>query len=202
MVKREQIVWPHPSLSQLFRWSQYSQKNRDLSGALVAAKKERSASESEAGQRKNGQLEGTAEVRLLSSSRVAASPLTEPCSSNWTNILYILPYNESTVEEDAGRWLVEQTLLCWSDCHATRRRDRPFLTPRGEAQFLGRYKLLRYSKESQHVDGSNNLHYNPIISLNNNISIDLKPEMAPTEDYWSAPQPNLPLNPCRCTAAA
>ncbi|CAG10863.1 unnamed protein product [Tetraodon nigroviridis] len=57
---------------------------------------------------------------------------------------------------------------------------------RGEVQFLGRYKLLRYSKERQHVDGLNNIHYNPVISLTplyKNISVDLKPELAPIEDY-------------------
>ena len=56
----------------------------------------------------------------------------------------------------------------------------------GEVQFLGRYKLLRYSKERQHMDGLNNLHYKPIISLSRlykNISVDLKPELAPIKGY-------------------
>ncbi|KAM4738859.1 beta-1,4-galactosyltransferase 6 isoform 2-T2 [Anableps anableps] len=57
---------------------------------------------------------------------------------------------------------------------------------RGEVQFLGRYKLLRYSKERQHLDGLNNLHYQPTISLSSlykNISVDLYPELAPIRDY-------------------
>uniref|UniRef100_A0A668SAY3 Beta-1,4-galactosyltransferase n=1 Tax=Oreochromis aureus TaxID=47969 RepID=A0A668SAY3_OREAU len=57
---------------------------------------------------------------------------------------------------------------------------------RGEVQFLGRYKLLRYSKERQHLDGLNNLHYSPHISLSSlykNISVDLYPELAPITEY-------------------
>lgn len=53
-----------------------------------------------------------------------------------------------------------------------------------------RYKLLRYSKERQHLDGLNNLHYSPQISLSNlykNITVDLSPELAPIADYWTAP---------------
>lgn len=57
---------------------------------------------------------------------------------------------------------------------------------RGEVQFLGRYKLLRYSKERQHLDGLNNLRYSPHISLSSlykNITVDLYPELAPITDY-------------------
>uniref|UniRef100_A0A8C7WWG6 Beta-1,4-galactosyltransferase 6 n=1 Tax=Oryzias sinensis TaxID=183150 RepID=A0A8C7WWG6_9TELE len=57
---------------------------------------------------------------------------------------------------------------------------------RGEVQFLGRYKLLRYSRERQQLDGLNNLHYSPhtsISSLYTNISVDLHPELAPIQDY-------------------
>nr|XP_019936126.1 PREDICTED: beta-1,4-galactosyltransferase 6-like [Paralichthys olivaceus] len=57
---------------------------------------------------------------------------------------------------------------------------------RGEVQFLGRYKLLRYSKERQHLDGLNNLHYSPHISLSSlykNITVDLNPELVPITDY-------------------
>uniref|UniRef100_A0A3B4F8G8 Beta-1,4-galactosyltransferase n=1 Tax=Pundamilia nyererei TaxID=303518 RepID=A0A3B4F8G8_9CICH len=57
---------------------------------------------------------------------------------------------------------------------------------RGEVQFLGRYKLLRYSKERQHLDGLNNLRYSPHISLSSlykNISVDLYPELAPITEY-------------------
>ncbi|XP_038399532.1 beta-1,4-galactosyltransferase 6 isoform X4 [Canis lupus familiaris] len=57
---------------------------------------------------------------------------------------------------------------------------------RGEVQFLGRYKLLRYSKERQYIDGLNNLIYTPKIlvdRLYTNISVNLMPELAPIEDY-------------------
>eukprot|EP00063_Salmo_salar_P003899 XP_013978734.1 PREDICTED: beta-1,4-galactosyltransferase 6-like isoform X1 [Salmo salar] len=57
---------------------------------------------------------------------------------------------------------------------------------RGEVQFLGRYKLLRYSKERQHLDGLNNLNYTPEISLSSlykNITVDLHPDLAPITDY-------------------
>ncbi|XP_028659459.1 beta-1,4-galactosyltransferase 6 [Erpetoichthys calabaricus] len=57
---------------------------------------------------------------------------------------------------------------------------------RGEVQFLGRYKLLRYSKERQHLDGLNNLNYIPEIrihSLYKNITVNLTPELAPIADY-------------------
>ncbi|XP_051511766.1 beta-1,4-galactosyltransferase 6-like isoform X2 [Myxocyprinus asiaticus] len=57
---------------------------------------------------------------------------------------------------------------------------------RGEVQFLGRYKLLRYSKERQHLDGLNNLHYSPEISLSSlykNITVNLSPELAPITEY-------------------
>ena len=53
-----------------------------------------------------------------------------------------------------------------------------------------RYKLLRYSKERQHLDGLNNLHYTPLVSLSSlykNITVDLYPELAPIADYWTAP---------------
>lgn len=57
---------------------------------------------------------------------------------------------------------------------------------RGEVQFLGRYKLLRYSKERQHLDGLNNLRYTAHVSLHGlykNITVDLQPELAPIADY-------------------
>ncbi|RVE74130.1 hypothetical protein OJAV_G00038170 [Oryzias javanicus] len=57
---------------------------------------------------------------------------------------------------------------------------------RGEVQFLGRYKLLRYSRERQQLDGLNNLRYTPrtsISTLYKNISVDLHPELAPIQDY-------------------
>ncbi|XP_064409703.1 beta-1,4-galactosyltransferase 6 [Latimeria chalumnae] len=57
---------------------------------------------------------------------------------------------------------------------------------RGEVQFLGRYKLLRYSKERQHHDGLNNLKYIPEITIDRfykNITVNLTPELAPIEDY-------------------
>uniref|UniRef100_A0A672T758 Beta-1,4-galactosyltransferase 6-like n=1 Tax=Sinocyclocheilus grahami TaxID=75366 RepID=A0A672T758_SINGR len=57
---------------------------------------------------------------------------------------------------------------------------------RGEVQFLGRYKLLRYSKERQHLDGLNNLQYSPEISLSSlykNITVNLNPELAPIAEY-------------------
>lgn len=57
---------------------------------------------------------------------------------------------------------------------------------RGEVQFLGRYKLLRYSKERQHLDGLNNLNYTPEVSVSSlykNISVNLHPELAPIADY-------------------
>lgn len=57
---------------------------------------------------------------------------------------------------------------------------------RGEVQFLGRYKLLRYSKERQLVDGLNNLKYTPDVTVDRlykNITVTLTPELAPVEDY-------------------
>ncbi|KAG8570961.1 hypothetical protein GDO81_011485 [Engystomops pustulosus] len=57
---------------------------------------------------------------------------------------------------------------------------------RGEVQFLGRYKLLRYSKERQFLDGLNNLIYAPNIiidKLYKNITVNLVPELAPVKDY-------------------
>ncbi|KAM9024112.1 beta-1,4-galactosyltransferase 6 isoform 3-T3 [Ara ararauna] len=57
---------------------------------------------------------------------------------------------------------------------------------RGEVQFLGRYKLLRYSRERQYIDGLNNLIYTPKIlvsRLYKNITVNLIPELAPVRDY-------------------
>ncbi|KAJ7427527.1 Beta-1,4-galactosyltransferase 6 [Willisornis vidua] len=57
---------------------------------------------------------------------------------------------------------------------------------RGEVQFLGRYKLLRYSRERQYIDGLNNLVYTPKIlvsRLYKNITVNLIPELAPVRDY-------------------
>ncbi|XP_045906047.1 beta-1,4-galactosyltransferase 6-like [Micropterus dolomieu] len=53
-------------------------------------------------------------------------------------------------------------------------------------RWKSRYKLLRYSKERQHLDGLNNLRYSPHISLSSlykNITVDLYPELAPITDY-------------------
>ncbi|KAG9331127.1 hypothetical protein JZ751_019975 [Albula glossodonta] len=53
---------------------------------------------------------------------------------------------------------------------------------RGEAQFLGRYALLRRSKVRQAVDGLSNLHYRPVLSrraLYTNITASLSPDLAP-----------------------
>lgn len=50
-----------------------------------------------------------------------------------------------------------------------------------------RYKLLRYSRERQHLDGLNNLRYRPaavsLCSLYKNITVELHPELAPIQDY-------------------
>uniref|UniRef100_A0A8C8RN40 Beta-1,4-galactosyltransferase n=1 Tax=Pelusios castaneus TaxID=367368 RepID=A0A8C8RN40_9SAUR len=57
---------------------------------------------------------------------------------------------------------------------------------RGEVQFLGRYKLLRYSRERQYIDGLNNLIYTPKILINRlykNITVNLIPALAPVKDY-------------------
>uniref|UniRef100_A0A4X2JY23 Beta-1,4-galactosyltransferase n=1 Tax=Vombatus ursinus TaxID=29139 RepID=A0A4X2JY23_VOMUR len=57
---------------------------------------------------------------------------------------------------------------------------------RGEVQFLGRYKLLRYSRERQYIDGLNNLIYTPkilISRLYKNITVNLTPDLAPVQDY-------------------
>ncbi|XP_012687594.1 beta-1,4-galactosyltransferase 5 [Clupea harengus] len=57
---------------------------------------------------------------------------------------------------------------------------------RGEVQFLGRYTLLRRSKERQSLDGLNNLHYSPLVSrrtLYTNVSVSLSRQMAPVADY-------------------
>ncbi|XP_040186792.1 beta-1,4-galactosyltransferase 5 [Rana temporaria] len=57
---------------------------------------------------------------------------------------------------------------------------------RGEVQFLGRYTLLRRSKERQNIDGLNNLKYSPQITYENlykNITVELTPELAVVSDY-------------------
>ncbi|XP_039590961.1 beta-1,4-galactosyltransferase 5 [Polypterus senegalus] len=57
---------------------------------------------------------------------------------------------------------------------------------RGEVQFLGRYNLLRHSKERQNVDGLNNLKYTPQVTrkaLYTNITVNLVPDLAPVSDY-------------------
>uniref|UniRef100_A0A8C7H3U5 Beta-1,4-galactosyltransferase n=3 Tax=Oncorhynchus TaxID=8016 RepID=A0A8C7H3U5_ONCKI len=57
---------------------------------------------------------------------------------------------------------------------------------RGEVQFLGRYTLLRRSKERQSLDGLNNLRYSPLLSrrpLYTNISVSLSRKLAPIADY-------------------
>ncbi|KAJ8016059.1 hypothetical protein DPEC_G00003200 [Dallia pectoralis] len=57
---------------------------------------------------------------------------------------------------------------------------------RGEVQFLGRYTLLRRSKERQGLDGLSNLHYSPLVSrrpLYTNISVSLNRKLAPIVDY-------------------
>uniref|UniRef100_A0A9J7Y324 Beta-1,4-galactosyltransferase n=2 Tax=Cyprinus carpio TaxID=7962 RepID=A0A9J7Y324_CYPCA len=57
---------------------------------------------------------------------------------------------------------------------------------RGEVQFLGRYKLLRRSKERQSLDGLNNLNYSPLVSrksLYTNVSVTLSRDLAPVADY-------------------
>ncbi|KAJ3586824.1 hypothetical protein NHX12_013216 [Muraenolepis orangiensis] len=57
---------------------------------------------------------------------------------------------------------------------------------RGEAQFLGRYTLLRHSKERQGLDGLSNLNYSPRVSrrqLYTNISVSLTRNLAPIADY-------------------
>ncbi|XP_041711662.1 beta-1,4-galactosyltransferase 5-like isoform X1 [Coregonus clupeaformis] len=57
---------------------------------------------------------------------------------------------------------------------------------RGEVQFLGRYTLLRRSKERQSLDGLNNLQYSPLVSrrpLYTNISVSLSRKLAPVADY-------------------
>lgn len=59
------------------------------------------------------------------------------------------------------------------------------LTP-GSSRPPLRYKLLRYSKERQHLDGLNNLQYSPEVSLSNlykNITVNLNPELAPIAEY-------------------
>ncbi|KAG5838364.1 beta-1,4-galactosyltransferase 5 isoform X1 [Anguilla rostrata] len=56
----------------------------------------------------------------------------------------------------------------------------------GEAQFLGRYTLLRQSKERQGLDGLNNLRYKPLVTrrhLYTNITVSLTREMAPVTGY-------------------
>lgn len=51
---------------------------------------------------------------------------------------------------------------------------------------LYRYKLLRYSRERQYIDGLNNLVYTPKIlvsRLYKNVTVNLMPELAPIRDY-------------------
>ncbi|KTF75884.1 hypothetical protein cypCar_00024996 [Cyprinus carpio] len=53
-------------------------------------------------------------------------------------------------------------------------------------KYMYMYKLLRYSKERQHLDGLNNLQYSPEISLSSlykNITVNLNPELAPIAEY-------------------
>ncbi|KAM4611000.1 beta-1,4-galactosyltransferase 5 [Polymixia lowei] len=57
---------------------------------------------------------------------------------------------------------------------------------RGEVQFLGRYTLLRHSKERQSLDGLSNLNYSPLVSrrpLYTNVSVSLSRNLAPIADY-------------------
>uniref|UniRef100_A0A8D2GMR0 Beta-1,4-galactosyltransferase n=1 Tax=Urocitellus parryii TaxID=9999 RepID=A0A8D2GMR0_UROPR len=57
---------------------------------------------------------------------------------------------------------------------------------RGEVQFLGRYALLRKSKERQGLDGLNNLHYVANVTydaLYKNITVNLTPELAQVSEY-------------------
>ncbi|XP_062060326.1 beta-1,4-galactosyltransferase 5 [Lepus europaeus] len=57
---------------------------------------------------------------------------------------------------------------------------------RGEVQFLGRYALLRKSKERQGLDGLNNLNYFANITydaLYKNITVNLTPELAQVNEY-------------------
>ncbi|XP_078462597.1 beta-1,4-galactosyltransferase 5-like [Lampetra fluviatilis] len=57
---------------------------------------------------------------------------------------------------------------------------------RGEVQFLGRYSLLRRSRERSQLDGLINLRFEPTVSveqLYTNISIHLTPDLAPVSDY-------------------
>nr|XP_060484234.1 beta-1,4-galactosyltransferase 5 [Panthera onca] len=57
---------------------------------------------------------------------------------------------------------------------------------RGEVQFLGRYALLRKSKERQGLDGLNNLNYFANITydaLYKNITVNLTPELAQVSEY-------------------
>ncbi|CAN0276264.1 unnamed protein product [Lampetra fluviatilis] len=53
---------------------------------------------------------------------------------------------------------------------------------RGEVQFLGRYLLLRHSRERNAVDGISNLRYRAQRArtpLYTNITVSLSPELAP-----------------------
>lgn len=57
---------------------------------------------------------------------------------------------------------------------------------RGEVQFLGRYALLRKSKERQGLDGLNNLNYFANVTydaLYKNITVNLTPELAQVNEY-------------------
>lgn len=74
------------------------------------------------------------------------------------------------------------------------------LTP-GSSRPPLRYKLLRYSKERQHLDGLNNLQYSPEISLSSlykNITVNLNPELAPIAEYWQAMTPESKNVMYRC----
>uniref|UniRef100_UPI00358F1AAF beta-1,4-galactosyltransferase 5-like isoform X2 n=1 Tax=Myxine glutinosa TaxID=7769 RepID=UPI00358F1AAF len=56
----------------------------------------------------------------------------------------------------------------------------------GEVQFLGRYKLLRRSKERNFLDGLINLNYTARVSVEplfKKISVNLVPDQAPISDY-------------------
>ncbi|KAJ3599586.1 hypothetical protein NHX12_033542 [Muraenolepis orangiensis] len=100
--------------------------------------------------------------------------------------MYILPYSEFfggvsglTVEQFSKINGFPNAFWGWGG-------EDDDLWNRGEVQFLGRYKLLRYSKERQHLDGLNNLRYTPHVSLHGlykNITVDLQPELAPIADY-------------------
>nr|XP_025709190.1 beta-1,4-galactosyltransferase 5 isoform X1 [Callorhinus ursinus] len=74
---------------------------------------------------------------------------------------------------------------------------------RGEVQFLGRYALLRKSKERQGLDGLNNLNYFANVThdaLYKNITVNLTPELAQDgrrSCHFSplVPNPSVPSQP-------